>query len=263
MNRFLMGTALVCGVAAVASADVSDVNGFNEVPRLFNDFSGSNLTFATDYGAGTASLQENNYGAGGFANRHVAWFSSDNGASSRDFDYGDGFDISMSMTIDNADNVGQVEAGFQFDLFGLGLFGVLTGNGEIASFGSAANQFHSFGTGLYSVGETVQLRMIYTPGAGEGMAPVSTVEYQYNNVSRGTGWVSSGAIDYTNGEGGIPDGSGDIFAQLIGLGAQINGPDSVDGNVSISYSDISVAVPAPAGVALFGLGLGALARRRR
>lgn len=250
--------ALIACLGAAASASVTDIAGFNEVPRLFNDFSGSNLIFSSSYspGGSSVSLYEDSYGVGNFANRHAAWFA-DMGGSNVDFDYGDGFDMSMTMQINQASNVGAVEAGFQTDLFGFGLFGVLTGNGEIAAFGSVL-PFHSFGTGLYSVGDEVMLRMIHRPGDGEGMGAPSTMEYMYNNLTAGSGWVSSGTIDFTTTEGGIPSG----FDMFTGVGAQINSP-GLDGVVDISYRDITTAVPAPSALGLLSLaGLGAARRRR-
>jgi hypothetical protein len=254
-----IGIGLIACVSSIASASVSDIASFVDQPRLFNDFSGSNLTFMSNYDAmgSSVSIQENNYGAGGFANRHVAWFA-DSGSNKVDFDYGDGFDMQMTMQIAQADDVGGVEAGFQADLFGFGLFGVLTGNGEIAAFGSVL-PFHSFGSGLYTIGDEVQLRMIHRPGDGEGSGgAASTMEYMYNNLTTGSGWVTSGQIDFTTTEGGIPS----AFDMFNGVGAQINAP-GMNGAVNISFSDITAAVPAPATLGLFSLaGLGAMRRRR-
>lgn len=256
--KTLISTAMVACITTAASASVSDIASMVDSPRLFNDFSGSNLVFNSNYDAMGSSviLQENNYGTGGFANRHVSWFG-DMGGSNVDFDYGDGFDMQMTMQINEASNVGNVEAGFQADLFGLGLFGVLSANGEIAAFGSVL-PFHSFGTGLYNIGDELMLRMVHTPGDGEGMGAPSTMEYMYNNLTTASGWVSSGAIDFTTTEGGIPSS----FDMFTGVGAQINSPAS-DAMVDISYSNITASVPTPATLGLLGLaGLGATRRRR-
>lgn len=244
----------VLGVAGATLAGPGDVASFVDAPRTFNDFPNSNLSFMSDFGAGTVSIVEDMYGDGGFANRHIAWFGDDM-MNKVDFDYGDGFTATTTMVV-GASDVGQVEAGFQMDLFGFGLFGVLTGNGEIAAFGSVL-PFHSFGTGLYEVGDEIMLEMVHTPGAGENMVPFSTMEYRYNNVTQGTGWVSSGLIDFTTLEGGIPS----AFDDYIGVGAQINNPDPVLGIVDIQFSGVTI-VPAPAGAALLG-GMGLLALRRR
>ncbi|USN99658.1 MAG: PEP-CTERM sorting domain-containing protein [Phycisphaeraceae bacterium] len=255
----MKGIALlaVCGMVAGATAAVSDIASFVDAPRTYNDFGGSTLAFSSSYSpnAGMVSIDESNYGSGGFANRHMAWYG-DAGASKVDFDYGDGWDMKMTMRVNTADSVGNVEAGYQFDLFGFGLFGVLTTTGEIAAFGSVM-PFHSFGQGLYNVGDEIMLRMIHRPGAGEGnLSDKSTMEYMYNNLTTGSGWVTSGEIDFTTNEGGIPSS----FPFYVGAGAQINQPDATLGHANIEFYDMMI--PAPASLALLGLG-GLVATRRR
>ena len=254
-----LGIAATACITTIASASVGDIDAFNHAERLFNDFPDSNLMFSSSYDAmgSSVSLHEDNYGTGGFANRHAAWFAN-SGTGNVDFDYGDGFDMQMTMQINQASNVGGVEAGFQADLFGFGLFGVLSGNGEIAAFGSVL-PFHSFGTGLYNVGDEIMLRMIHRPGDGEGSGgAASTMEYMYNNLTTGSGWVTSGMIDFTTTEGGIPSG----FDMFTGVGAQINAP-GLDGIVDIDYRNITTAVPAPTTLGLLSLaGIGAARRRR-
>ncbi len=250
-----LSACAVLALAGAAFANPANVNGVNEVTRIFNDFSTSTLTVANNY---PASLQvtETDFtddGMGGnFANKHNFYFSTDGGATSLDFDYGDGFQASFDMTISTA-TVGQVEAGFGGDLFGFPFFGVLSGNGEIAAFGGTL-PFHSFGAGIYSVGDTVGLRMTYRPGAGENMSPASTMEYEYN--LNGGGWISSGLKVFGNTEGGIPS----AFTQLFGLGVQNNNP--IGGTSDVLFESINV-IPTPAAGALLGVaGLAGLRRRR-
>jgi MYXO-CTERM domain-containing protein len=252
-----MGVIMCAGTMAAASG-VGDIAGLINNPRLFNDFGSSTLTFNSAYSpfGSSVDLREENYGSGGFANRHAAWFS-DGGTNKVDFNYGDAWDMQMTMQVNSASGVGNVEAGFQADLFGFGLFGVLTANGEIAAFGSVL-PFHTFGTGLYNVGDEIMLRMIHTPGAGQFSATPSTMEYLYNNMTTGSGWVSSGAINFTTGEGGIPTNF-DFFA---GVGAQINAPGTA-AVVDISFRDITTAVPSPASLGLLSLAGLAATRRRR
>lgn len=243
------------GLSTTAFAGAGQFASFVDASRTFNDFSGSNLMFNTDAGAGTVGIVEDSYGAGGFANRHMAWLG-DSGGNGIDFDYGDSYDATAKLQINQADNVGQVEAGFQIDNFGFGFFGVLSGSGEIAAFGGYF-EFHTFGTGLYSVGDELMLRVIYSQGGGEGSPPAGTMEYLYNNLTTGSGWVSSGAKTIGNLEGGIPSAGGG----LLGVGAQINAPDSASGAVDIQFSMITVT-PTPASAALLGMG-GLVAMRRR
>jgi len=254
----VMGISMMVCAGSMAAASVSDISSFVDAPRLFNDFAGSNLVYSSNYNAAgsSVSIHEDNYGSGGFANRHAAWFA-DAGANKVDFDYGDGWDMQMTMQINEASNVDNVEAGFQADLFGFGMFGALTWNGEIAAFGSIL-PFHSFGAGLYNIGDELGLRMIHTPGDGENIGAPSTMEYMYNNMTTGSGWVSSGAIDFTTTEGGIPS----FFDMFTGVGAQINAP-MANGIVDINYSNITTSVPTPASLGLLTLaGIGAARRRR-
>ena len=258
MNRIKpLSVLLVCAAAGAAHASVTDIGSFIDNPRLFNDRPDSNLTYMSNFhpSMGSISLVENNYGTGGFANRHSSWFGDDAGASKVDFDFGDGWDMKMNMQINDASSVDNVEAGFQFDLFGFGLFGALTSSGEIAAFGSVL-PFFSFGAGVYNVGDEVQLRMIHRPGDAEFGSTPSTMEYMYNNLTTGSGWVSSGEVAFTTLEGGIPSS----FDMFIGAGAQINNPDPSLGSVDIQFSQIMI--PSPGSFAVLGMG-GLLAARRR
>lgn len=249
---------LTAGVvaASAAASGVGDITNYVDQPRLFNDFANSSLIYMSNYSPSNGSLyiREENYGAGGWANRHAAWFG--NGPNKVDFNFGDGWDMSLSLQVNEATDVGNVEAGFQADLFGFGMFGVLTASGEIAAFGSIL-PFHSFGAGLYNVGDVLGLRMVHRPGDAEMGAIPSTMEYMYNNYTTGSGWVSSGEINFTTTEGGIPS----FFDFFLGAGAQINQPNSTTGVVDISFSKISI--PAPGALGMLGLaGVAALRRRR-
>lgn len=249
---------IMCAGSLAAASGVNDIGGIFDTVRLFNDFAGSDLTYTSNYDAMGSSVQlhEENYGTGNFANRHASWFA-DSGGSRVDFNYDDSWDMQMTMQINSGSGVGNIEAGFQADLFGFGLFGVLSSSGEIAAFGSVI-PFHSFGAGLYNIGDEVMLRMLHNPGDGENMGAPSTMEYMYNNLTTGSGWVTSGAIDFTTTEGGIPSG----FDMFTGVGAQINQP-SFDSVVDISFNNITASVPAPATIGLLTIaGLGATRRRR-
>jgi hypothetical protein len=248
---------LVSCASGVAMGSVSDIASFVDQPRTFNDRPGSSLFYSSTYSPsmGALTIRESDYGQGGFANRHIAFYG-DNAANKVDFDYGDGWDMKTTLRVNAAESVDNVEAGFQFDQFGFGLFGVLTGSGEIAAFGSVM-PFHSFGAGVYNVGDEVMLRMVHRPGDGEFSGVPSTMEYLYNNLTTGTGWVSSGEVEFTNLEGGIVS----AFPFNVGMGAQINNPDPTLGNVDIEF--YNAMIPAPASLAVLGLGGLAAARRRR
>ncbi len=240
---FAMATVAVAGTACAQPYD-----GLNVNERVFNDFPGSTLNVVNMYPS-SLTISESDFGAGGFANRHMAYASQDAGATASSFDYEDGFDFSVTMNLNASPTDGR-EAGIMTDLFGFGFFGALP-NGEIAAFGSFL-PFHTFGT-VYTNGTDVDLRMIYTPGGGEGVAPASTMEYI---IDTGSGAVSSGPIEFTNTELGIPSG----FGAKVGVGIQSQG--GFGGNVDVAFTNFSI-VPAPgAGVLALG-GLFAASRRRR
>jgi hypothetical protein len=255
MTLLRFGIALCASSAAMGQ--VSAIDGMKEIPRYFNDRPGSNLVFENVYPA-LFRISEDKPGPGGFANGHMGAFSVDGGANAYDFNYGDAFDTVMTMNVlVDPINVGG-EAGFKFNLFGIGHFGVLPHNGEIAAFGGIL-PFHTFGAGLWSGGD-IDLRIIHTPGNGNGLpggATIpSTMEYMYN---LGSGWISSGPIAFSNLEGGIPDIAGNPL--YLGPGIQNNwGAGLIKSDVN--FTNIKIVVPAPGALAV-GAGLGLLAMRRR
>ena len=244
MKATLFGTMAVA-VAGSALAQPIDSLQVNE--RIFNDYPDSNLTVTNDF-PNSFVFDERDFGTGGFANRHMAFFSQDGGNTAADFDYGDGFDFAVTLNFDATPADGR-EAGFATDLFGFGFFGVL-GNGEIAAFGSFL-PFHTFGT-VYTNGTDVDLRMIYRPGAGENQLPSSTMEYI---IDLGAGPVSSGEIDFDNNEGGIPTN----FLAKIGVSVQNQG--AAGGSSTATFTNFVVPAPGAGLLALAGVFAGT--RRRR
>jgi len=253
MNRrqsYAFAGICAAALAATVSARPDVVpNNIVVVPRLFNDYPSSELTITNNYPS-DVTINERNFGSGGFANRHTAWWSTDNGATPHGFGYADAFDLSFTVDLDASPAQGR-EAGFHSDLFGLGIFGVLP-NGEIASFGSIL-PFQSFGN-VWTPGTATTLRMIHRPGDGDGTTPgsiPSTIEYFYDT---GSGPVSSGLKPFTNTEQGIPAG----FSLLLGFGVQNAG--GVGGESNAVFTNFAVPGPgAGLGLGLFGL----LAVRRR
>ncbi len=253
-----LSVAGVLALAGHAAAQVAAINGMKAIPRYFNDRPESNLVIMNDYPF-NFRIHEKDPGPGGFANGHMGAFSIDGGATAYDFNYHDAFDASFNVNMNelNPASVGG-EAGFKFNLFGVGHFGILPHNGEIAAFGGIL-PFFSFGTGIWT-GQEVFLRIIHTPGNGNGLpggfTVPSTMEYMYN---LGAGWLTSGPIPFSNLEGGIPDIPGNPL--YMGPGIQNNwGAGLVASDVF--FQDIKILVPSP-GLAVVACGLGLFACRRR
>lgn len=256
MNKFAVISVLAVAGSAFAGS-VASINSVAVTPRIFNDRPDSTLAITNNFPS-SVQIAESNFGPGGFANRHSAYFSNDGGASAFDFNYEDGFAITVTVNRVSSTNVA-VEAGIHSDLFGFGYFGQLP-NGEIAAFGSIF-PFHSFGVvpGI----NPITLRMLHFPGGGNGVDPLplgaqaSAFEYQYSSDG-GLTWVSSGLKPLGGTEGGIPSN----FPFFIGFGAQHNAAAEEGAVADTIFSNISV-VPTPGAAALLGLaGLAGLRRRR-
>lgn len=258
MPRLFVPAVAVLALAAAASAGVvGSINSVRANERIFNNRPDSTLTITNNYPA-SVTIRESEFGPGGFANRHSAYFSNDNGASNFDFNYEDAFDICVTVNAVAAAAV-NVEAGIHADLFGFGFFGQLP-NGEIAAFGSVF-PFHSFG--IVPTANPIHLRMIHTPGSGDGVNPLpsggvaSTFEYLYS--TDGMNYISSGLKIMGGTEGGIPSN----FPFFVGFGAQHNAAAETGSLAETVFSDIRISVPAPGAAAMMGLvGLAGLRRRR-
>jgi hypothetical protein len=259
MNKFAVISVLAVAGSAFAGTSAS-INSMQSAGRIFNDRPDSTLVIANNYPS-SVQITETNFGPGGFANRHAAWLSNDGGASAFDFNYEDGWQFSTTVTHLASSNV-TVEAGIHSDLFGLGFFGQLP-NGEIVSFGSVL-PFFSFGVQPFS--QSISLRITHFPGTGDGVNPLpsggstSKIYYEYN---LGGGWVSSPAISWNTGEGGLPSGNPESqFILKLGVGAQHNAA-AEDGAVADTLFSNITFVPTPGAAALLGLaGLAGLRRRR-
>lgn len=262
----LVSVFMLCGACATASAGIATaINGVVDARRTFNDFPSSTLNIVNNYPT-SVSISEGPFGVGGFANRHIFFYSSDAGATRTDFDYADAFDLCIDVDL-NGSNLEGREAGFQADLFGFGFFGVLP-NGEVAAFGSIL-PFHSFGL-VGNPDLPTHLRMIHTPGSGDGINPLpsggtpSTIEYLFD---QGGGWVSSGPIAFNTGEGGIPSN----FNFNLGFGIQARGTQGPFGSqdevpavpYDVTFSNFRNSIPTPGAMSVLGLaGLAGLRRRR-
>lgn len=241
-RRGLMAALAAALLVAPALADVTEINSVKIEERIFNDYPNSTLVSTNNYPA-LVSFVESNFGDGGWANMHCAWFSADGGASRRAFLGAESFDISTTVYLDAGSTAPRKESGFRYTTpnIGEGLF-MVAADGEVAAFG-ANLPFYTFGGGAYALGTTATLRMIYRAGG------TPTMEYIFNGLSSGPLPL---ALDYPV----LIDGSN------LGLYLQNAVDDSNPSEFGlVEYGNITVDVPEPAAAVL--LALAALAVRRR
>lgn len=243
-----MGTALltvsaIAVLSAPALAQVTNINSVVIQERRFNDYSGSTLTTVNNYPS-VVSFNEGPFGAGGFANQHLARFS-ENGTTARQFLNSENFDISFDVNLSVGSTAPRKEAGFRMDTFiGGESFFFVTSDGEVAAFGGPF-PFFTFGNSAYTPGTTANLRMVYRQGA------VSTMEYIYNGTS-------SGELAFGNTENGIINNS-DMAAFVQNQPDDLNSGDFSN----VAFTNFAVAVPEPFTMVGLAAGAALLIRRRR
>lgn len=253
MNRkFLAGVASAAAALPAFAGSVTNIDGLVVNARVFNDFPASTLVIVNNYPA-LASITDGpfNSSGGGFANRHDLVLA--DGGSPFLLQTSDGFDLSVTTTLDAGSLAPRKEAGIRFNsnIGGDGLFILASDNGESAAFGGAL-PFFGFGAGAYTPGTAVTMRVIYTPDDDGVATPgdASTIEYIL-------GATSSGPIEFSNLENGFINGT------QIALYGQFSPNQSNTSDFGfVSFENISI-VPEPASLALLALGLGALLRGRR
>ncbi len=239
---------------SVADAQISTINSALIRPRVFNDAPASTFTSVNNYPA-LISLSDANVSAGGFANRHVWNFSSDNGATAYTFSNSDYFKVSMTLNLSGTVTP-RKEAGFLLNTVGGdGQFIVNTDAHEVVVFGGPL-PFYSFNNanGLkYNAGDAITLGMTYFLDANGKNAIIYTAN-----------GIDSPAQEFSNREQGIITGStlGGYLQVPVEKGNAANGATALFTNLSIK----SAAVPEPSACAALALGMtgfGLLLRRRR
>lgn len=280
MKKF--GLLLIVGLASPALAQ--DINSINSVVpdlRVFNDFGNSTLSQSN---AGLhAVLNEGPFqvptGPGTFANKHRFWLSN-NGATPFVVNPNQGFDLQFDYTMTlsytgTQPGVARKEGAFEVYVPEVDpVSGVhYTNEGrflvagkqagtldEIAVFGGSM-PFTGFGN-VYMTGNTVRLRMIYTPGDGvplTGLQATLNVGYSFDN---GASWTMGGVKpwDSDRSDGFV---NGTTFAFVAQHSPITPGdPAGLNQLVRDEWNNVSI-VPTPSALALLGLGGLAIGRRRR
>jgi len=232
-------------LAVATAAQAAFVDGVKINERVFNDFPDSTLNVTNNYPA-LVEFDESNYGAGGFANRHDAILSDDEGATAKIFDTVDAFDVKADVTLTAGSDAPRKEGGLRVNHDGFdGLFLVNTDAHEIVAFGGPLPFFNFADDGLsYTAGDTINMRMIYRPGAP------GTIEYI---VDQGSGPVSSGQIPIDNLEGGILNGS------QVGFYSQATpNADNADDFLDARFENIMARVPEPSTLLLVVMAIGGM-----
>jgi hypothetical protein len=270
--KLMMTMAAVCGLAAGAMAqDISQVNGYYTQTRVFNDFAGTSLlvngnpeatpgvsnTFATA-GSGSMRFQEqfSAFEQGNFANKHLAYLSTDGGASALGLSHVQSWSIEMNVSISAPGGAPRKEAGIRFEnprpgFTDEGLV-LVASDGEVAVFG-AAMPFSGLGN-IYTLNTTAHLKFeFFAPGAVDVLGA-----YRLTFTDAVTGVHTTGLkIWGVEGDGT----AGYNYGTKVALVAQNQRNPLIADSSDINYSNIQI-IPAPGAMALVGLA-GLVATRRR
>ncbi|MEQ9455219.1 MAG: hypothetical protein RLN76_11605 [Phycisphaeraceae bacterium] len=219
-TRLLLPAALIATlVPLTAHAAINDINSVVFQERIFNDYQVSTLN-VTDNDLTEFVIFETDFipddVGGSFTNRHAAWLSTDD-STPYAFQTDEAFDLSIDIKLEIGSLNPTKEVGIYMETFvgGQGQF-IIKPNGEIAAFGqfpfvsstALDGDGPEFGGRTYVTGETINLRIIYTPGDGPGGSIPATMEYLVDGVS-------SGPRDFGNLENGIiPNSNLGTYAQF-------------------------------------------------
>ncbi len=276
LTRFTCISALTgrcLTVAGGAYAQVGSINSAIIVPRVFNDDSTATFTPNNSY-PGSITFNESSVdqnAPGTFANRDVWRFSNNGGVSAYQFQNGDYFNASMTVTLTgNNPNLKDLEAGWLFSnpggTWGGDLQSILIGNnGAVVQFGGpsyypfspAAGGYPGAGGSVpnYTLGATYTMGLNYVVDPNTGF---NAFQYSVNGQFAAS---SPGNIYFDLGAGVSIGSPGDFLGGYLQVGIDTTNPNhfgqAVFGGISIT------SVPEPSMLALLGLGLLPLARLRR
>lgn len=300
MNKpIAVGIVSVLACAAFAEAQISSLNGFRVRVRNFNDFPLTTGTF-TDAGGPQAlpGAQEDlaspgisglrieesfaQFSQGNFANRHLAFFSNDGGATEYALQNNQGFRVNYRMRLATTGPTGvgspiNSEGGFwihnprvneQGNTFidEGGLFTVTNGTVFV---GGAGMGFSLLGEGgfnnpnvppLYTAGGLADVSFIYNaPGDAGALASyrvIFTDQTSGRTVDTGDRPFAPIIINNVPTENGFNNGA------VIGFRFQHSRNPLIQTDIDHQIGLISI-IPAPSAAAVMGLGLLVAGRRRR
>ncbi|MEX0610708.1 MAG: hypothetical protein WD738_14795 [Pirellulales bacterium] len=257
-----IGWLALLGVCAVgANAVQAQIDGINDNPRVFNDFSTTTLVYVNGNSVNQGPILSSvlidetawtDDGMGGsFANRHDFTLSSDGGATSHTFGIDDSYTVKTLVNLSAGSNAPRKEAGLRINspITGDALFLVNSDAGEIVAFGGGA-PFFSFSSGAqpdYVPGTTILLGFTML---GNGVA-ANTMEYFIDRMPGVPGGeVSSGPLPFSNLEEGPLAYNVALYSQ-----ASPNLANSAE-FVSTDFTDIMfMRIPEPATVAIGLIGM--------
>ena len=268
--KIMTSVGVIALAAGMAQAQFAGVNGYRSDARIFNDFTGSSLTIngtnrpvqnSQALPAGSVLYHEvmAPFEAGNFANKHVAWLSTDGGASRAASSVTETWSLNFNVFMNATNASPRKEAGIEIHqprpALGYtdeGQVLIASDNGEVAVFG-ATMPFTGFGTGVYTLGTTATVSFnYYAPGV-----VAANGAYRLIFTDAVTGVHDSGFKIW----GTEPDGINGLTGAFVGLKDQ-NQRNLFTGEV-IDVNYTNVMIPAPAGAALLGLAGLAMGRRRR
>ncbi len=251
MKRFLLVAVLSLGLAAWANAQM---NTAVIIDRLFNDDPDSISSHINAWP--TVLLTDNKVDGDGaapdFANRH-AWFVSADGVSELQIPLTSPWLVEFDLTLIATPVAPRKEAGFLVRIgmpwgYSEGYFIVNTDAHEVVAFGWPF-PFYSFNAnhGLsYNAGATIKMGMQFFKDPADALYKViycangtSSPALALDSQGLFTGWITPGGY----------------------LQVQIDAWNP--GNAGAALFNNIVAVPEPASIAVLGLGVAALALRRR
>lgn len=264
--KTVFATIAVAVAAGAAFGQISSINSWKVEERIFNDLPGSTLTTTNNWAGGNLRFDEQFPfpTPGGFANKHVGYFSNDNGATRYAFQNNDGFRLDFNVSITAPAGQPRKEAGI--DVRNPRDNGAWTdegqvliaSDGEVAVFG-AAMPYTGQGAWLnaYTLGTTAHVSFEYiVPG---GIHPTLGA-YRLIFTDAVTGIHDSGYKIWGAGE--FDGTTGWNAGTQIGLKAQNQRFPLAADSSDINYTNVSM-IPAPGVASLLGLSGLMVARRRQ